>query len=243
MLSTLDLSAYIAAGCFLLFTGVGTAAQVRKLSLRTRSWRAGELPRSRVCDGLLPLREMYSYSAFLLFALSGLTRSSIDFAILLPRLPVVALATVILWFLRFHGAPSARRFFNIALIGDGILVGMLIAASVGLELNHAVLRMAVDSALAAVCFLVFYSKQLQAFTMYKERRSHAVSWLREIGFIMKDASGLWYTATAGSQLALLTLTHVLSLLASGSICAVKFLTERLDMVSRSHRAPPITEAG
>ena len=241
MLSATHLSAYVAAACFLVFTGIGTAAQARKLMLRTRSWRAGELHRSRVCDGLLPLREMYSYSAFLLFALSGLTRSSIDFAILLPRLPVVVLATIILWFLHFHGERGARQFFQVALVGDAVLVAMLLAASFGLNLNHPALRLTVDYSLAAVCFLLFYGKQLQAVTMYREGRSHAVSWLREIGVMIKDISGLWYAAGAGSDLVWLAITHALSVIASGTICCVKFITERLGIVSRPQTAARVTE--
>lgn len=187
--------------------------------------------REQVCDGLLPLREIYSYSAFLLFALSGLTRSSVDYFILIPRLPVVVLATIILWFLQFHGTSSAKRFFRLALIGDGILLIMVVTTHLGYRVDHAAIRMVIDSALAAVSLLLFYGKQMQAVTMYREQRSHAVSWLREIGVFLKDVTGLWYTLLVGSELVWLALTHALSIVASVTICGVKFMIERIHAIS------------
>ena len=80
---------YVAITCFLVFTGVGACAQVYKLIQRTAAWRRGDLPRTHVCDGLHPVREMWSFSAFLLFALSGLTRTYLDYFLLFSRLPVV----------------------------------------------------------------------------------------------------------------------------------------------------------
>ena len=217
---------YIAASCFIIFTVVGAVAQVLKLAKRTRAWRQKELDQDRVCDGLHPVREMWSYSAFLLFALSGLTRSYIDYFLLLSRFPVVMLSTVILWFLQFHGQRGAKRFFRLAILGDGILILLILLVTFRYRFHGTLVPWVVDGALIAVSILLFYGKQLQAFTMYRERRSKAVSWTREIGLVLKDFTGFWYSALVGRELVWVSVTHVLSAISSITICSVKYYSER-----------------
>lgn len=219
---------YIAAGTFLLFTGTGAIAQVIKLTKRTAHWRAGNLERDRVCDGLHPVREFWSYSAFLLFALSGATRSYVDLFLLVSRTPVVLLSTVIMGFLAFHEIRSARKFLYFALVGDLVLFLAIVVLLCGYSIAIPWLAYGVDIALAGISFFLFYGKSLQAYTMWKEKRTMAVSWTREIGLVLKDISGLWYTVTIGSALFFVGLTHVLSMVSSSSICWVKWRRERVE---------------
>lgn len=217
---------YLAAVSFILFTGLGACLQVLKLFRRTQAWKSGELERAHICDGLHPVREMWSYSAFLLFALSGITRSYIDLFLLLSRLPVVLLSTVILWFLQAHGIKGARKFFLLSMLGD-IALGCAIAFTIfGTRLHASIASTLVDGALSIVSFLLFYGKQLQAVTMYRQRKSAAVSWARELGLVIKDATGFWYSFSVGPELMWVSVTHVLSGISSASICLSKYLVER-----------------
>lgn len=221
-----DYSGLVAVTSFLLFTGLGALAQVHKLATRTTLWRAGKLHRSHVCDGLHPVREMWSFSAFTLFALSGLTRSYTDTLLLCSRIPVIALSTIILWFLQFHGQPRAKLFFRIALLSDFVLAALLVFSLDTAFLPDASLSMPVDCGLAIVSVCLFYGKTLQARTMHHTGRTQAVSSLREIGISIKDATGLWYALSIGNELLWVGATHSLSLVSSLSILAAKILVER-----------------
>lgn len=220
-------SGYIAVSSFLLFTGVGGAAQVVKLAQRTRAWRAGLLERSSVCAGLHPVREIWSFAAFSLFALSGLTRSYLDYFLLGSRLPVILLSTAILWFLSFHGAKGAKAFLRIAVAVDLLIAGMITAAASGYSYAHTLIPLVVDIALGGVSLLLLYGKISQALSMYRERRSHAVSWMRETGLVVKDITGLYYSATVGSELFWVSATHIMSGFSSAMICLAKYRVEHL----------------
>lgn len=226
MASHPTIAGYIAVICFLLFTGIGACAQVYKLGQRTRAWRRAALERDRICDGLHPVREMWSFSAFLLFALSGLTRSYVDYFLLLSRLPVVILSTVIIWFLYYHGKKGAGKFFILAVVGDIALIALIVSAFFGYRPASTGIPLIVDGGLSVVGVLLFYGKQLQAVTMYRVQRSQAVSWLRESGLVIKDITGLWYALGVGSELFWVSITHMLSAVSSITICAVKFVVER-----------------
>lgn len=220
-------SGLIAVVCFLLFTGVGACAQILKLIRRTRTWSSGVLDRGQICDGLHPVREMWSFSAFLLFALSGLTRSYIDYFLLLSRLPVVLLSSAILWFLQYHGVKGAKKFFLFALCGDVLLLGMSAAAISGQRYDTTFVPLAVDAALSVIGVLLFYGKQLQALAMYRNRRTQAVSWIRESGLLIKDLTGFWYSSSVGRELLWVSVTHCLSFVSSFTICAAKYYVERV----------------
>ena len=226
-----EITGYIAAACFLTFTGVGALAQVHKLHTRTRAWRQGALERERITEGLHPVREMWSFSAFFLFALSGLTRSYLDYFLLLSRLPVIGFSTIILWFLFRHAREEAFKYFILAVIADGILIVMLFMALSGFRFDGTYVPRVVDAALSIVAILLFYGKQLQAFSMYRQRRSRAVSWLREGGLVIKDLTGLAYSLNIGSELLWVTVTHSLSAVSSTTICLAKFLVERKPRIS------------
>ena len=226
---------YVATICFLLFTGVGACAQIYKLSRRTILWKGGALDRESICEGLHPVREMWSFSAFLLFALSGLTRSYIDYFLVLSRLPVVLLSTGILWFLATYGGQGSRRYFLASLTGVAILLTMIMFVMFGYRFHDSPVSWIVDTTLSVVSLLLFYGKQLQAWTMYREKRSHAVSWLRELGLVIKDGTGLWYSLSVGSELRWVSVTHVLSALSSSTICIVKFVVERRTPLRREEQ--------
>lgn len=219
-------SGYIAAGTFLLLTGTGSCAQLLKLWRREHAWKRGEIQRTQIYDGLHPVRECWSLIAFILFALSGLTRSYTDYFLLLSRLPVIVLSTTILGLLAAHGAPRARRLLLVVGAGNIILIAVLCCTGFGVAIHGSLLSRIVDLCLSAVSVLLFYGKIVQAQTMYLERRSAGVSWLRELGLVVKDLSGLWYALGIGSELMLVGLTHSLSAVSSGSICLVKYLLER-----------------
>lgn len=217
---------HIAALTFLFSTVLGLCAQVYKLRDRAKRWRHGELPREDIYAGLLPERECWSFAAFLLFALSGLTRSYTDLVLIVSRLPAIALATAILYLLAQHGAPRAPRLFRLALAGNGALVLLLAVTVSGGNIGSVLLTTTVDGALGVVCAGLFVGKINQALTMYRMRRSGGVSHLREVGLLMKDATGLWYAVTVGSELLVVGLTHLCAIAGSGAIIAVKFLLER-----------------
>ena len=220
------ITGYIAIASFFIFTGIGACAQVYKLIQRTRALKRGELELDQVCEGLHPVREMWSFSAFLFFALSGLTRTYLDYFLLLSRFPVIILSTVILWFLKHHKLKGADKFFYIALLGNAALISLTVLAISGYSFSQSILPRLIDGTLGVVSLLLFYGKMLQATTMYRNRRSQAVSWLRESGLVVKDLTGLWYSITVGSELFWVSVTHILSALSSFSICLVKFVVER-----------------
>lgn len=217
---------FIAAATFLLLTGTGAAAQVYKLARRTADFQAGNLPRDRIYEGLLPVREMWSLAAFLLFALSGLTRTYLDVFLVVSRTPVIVLSTVIMWYLYRHGARGAARFFRIAVGADIFLCSVIALRALGFDLSASLLPRLVDGALAVVGVLLLYGKLTQARAMHRERRSRAVSWLREGGLVIKDLTGLWYAWSVGSELLLVGITHAFSVVSSAAICTVKFQVER-----------------
>ncbi len=217
---------YLAAAAFLLFTGTGYAAQVIKLSRRSRAWRTGQLEAAAVCEGLHPVREFWSLIAFLLFALSGMTRSYLDWFLVGSRFPVIILATVVLLFLARFEVGRARQLLIVGLCVDALFLLVSAAMTAGVTLHGTFLSKAVDFSLAGVSFFLFYGKSLQAWTMVKRRQSAAVSWFRELGLILKDATGLWYAVTVGNELFWVALTHVLSTISSSSICIAKFWLER-----------------
>ena len=218
-------SGYFAAATFLLCTGIGACAQVHKLRSRGRAWERHEISQSQVFDGLNPVREFWSFSAFTLFALSGLTRSYTDYFLLVSRLPVIALATVILWYLRAHRAPRARELFLAAMVANTILIAVMVCTLLGAPINTAWMPTAVDLCLSVVSVLLFHGKMVQVQLMYRHRKSQAVSWLRELGLIAKDLSGLWYAIVIGPQLFLVGLTHALATVGSVSIIAMKVFLE------------------
>ena len=217
---------YIAAAAFLLFTGSGYTAQVLKLFRRSKACRLGRLSPEAVCDGLHPVREFWSLMAFLLFALSGMTRSYLDWFLVGSRLPVILLANVILIVLVRYRVGRAKVLFPIALGVDAsfLLLGAAIAA--GISVHQTLIPALVDVSLAGVSIFLFYGKSLQAWTMVKQRRSAAVSWWREVGLVLKDLTGLWYALSVGGELFWVALTHVLSTLSSSSICIAKYWIER-----------------
>ena len=216
---------FIAALCFLLFTGGGALAQLWKLTVRTRAFREGVLSQDHVCDGLHPVREMWSFSAFTLFALSGLTRSQTDYFLLLSRVPVIALATGILWYLRLHRQHRAATFFFLALVSDVIVLALLLFVLAGKGSTLTAFSGVVDGLLSVVSVCLFYGKTLQARTMFRTERSQAVSYLREFGVSIKDLTGLWYSVSVGSELLWVGVTHVLSFASSMLIAFVKFVLE------------------
>jgi len=227
-----------AAVTFLLFTGVGALAQVQKLRSRESQWHKGELSRHQIYDGLQPVREVWSFTAFSLFALSGLTRSYLDFVLLFSRLPVICLSTVVLWYLARHQAPSARRFFIFALIVNMIIILMVAAKSMGADFTLTGIPLLIDLSLSVVSVLLFFGKMTQAQRMYVEKRSAAVSWMREVGLVLKDLSGIWYALSVGPELLLVGITHTFSVFSSGTICVVKCLLEQR---SKKSMEPPASK--
>jgi|GEM_PF-3105965 len=217
---------YFAAAIFLVTSGGGSLAQVLKLRSRARMWRAGELQESEICDGLQPVRELWSFTAFSLFALSGLTRSYIDLFLVSSRLPAIFLSTATMWILSIHLRGRATHFLKLALTFDFIFICVAFLAFYGVPLGSSLLARTIDSSLACVSLFLFYGKLKQAKTMFKSQRTQAVSWLRELGLVVKDVSGLWYTLSVGHELIWLSLTHLLSGVSSSLICAAKWRVER-----------------
>ena len=214
--------ALFAALSFFCFVVVGYLAQLVKLRQRERAFQNGNLEQHEVLAGLFPLREFISYVAFLLFALSGLTRSYFDYVLVLSRFPVLVLCTVILAILAKHEGGAARRFYQFSLVGDLLFVAVCAVVLGGAQLEGSLFSRLVDWALSGVSFALFYGKSRQALRMYVRGESAAVSFLREFGVILKDATGLAYAISVGPELFWVGLTHVLSLTSSGAIAAVKF---------------------
>lgn len=219
-------SGFAAAASFLAFTGLGYLAQVIRLVRRKEAKASGALGDQQVTEGLHPVREMWSYLAFLFFALSGITRSYVDFVLLLSRFPVVVLSAVILWFLASEEIPKARTFFIISLIGTAFLLLLSAAAAVGHRVTNPYLVQGVDAVLSCISVFLFYGKSTQAWTMYRDRKARGVSWLREIGVLLKDLFGLWYAVGVGYELRWVTFTHILSAIAGVLICTSKYLVEK-----------------
>lgn len=224
--SVFMISGYVASACFLLFTGAGSIAQVRKLAQRTAEWRAEKLDREAVCDGLLPMREIWAYAAYVLFVMSGMTRAYFDYFLVCSRLPVILLTTIVLWYLQYHQVRSAKTFYSVAVTGNLLLVAMLGVSAAGIGAPLVALRGAVDGVLVVVTAFLFYGKLLQAFTMYRDRRSRGVSLVRELGLVAKDGTGLWYALTVGSELRWVAVTHIVSGVSSLVIGGVKVIVER-----------------
>lgn len=216
---------FSAAISFLVFAGIGSATQVYKLWSRHRQFKQGLLRSEEVCAGLHPTRELWSYAAFLLFALSGTTRSYFDWFLVVSRTPVVIFSTITLGFLARHSVPSAQRYFIISLCGTLALGAAVIAGLNGSTLSGAVAASSVDATLAAVSLLLFYGKSSQALRMYRSRQAGAVSYTREIGLVCKDLAGLWYALVVGAELTWIGVTHALSAMSSGAIVLAKVRVE------------------
>jgi len=218
-------SGYIAAATFLLLTGTGACAQVVKLHRRAGAFKRGEISREQIYAGLLPVRELWSCTAFLLFALSGATRPYTDYFLIASRVPVVVITTIIIFYLARCGASGARRCLHLVLAGDAILAAVLLAVCIGgVQLPPLAPRF-VDGAVALVGALLVYGKLSQAREMHRTRQSEAVSWIREGGLVVKDLTGLYYAATVGLDLLFIGITHALSIVSSTTICAVKHRLE------------------
>ena len=205
---------YIAALTFLVFTGSGYFAQVIKLIRRRRDFLIGKLNRDQICEGLHPTREIISFAAFALFALSGITRSYLDLFLYCSRVPVVFLTLIIVWFLYRYGEARAKRYFFGATCGALILFCLTILVICGVQLYQTPVAYLVDAAVSVSGFMVFYGKILQASLIHRTNSAGAVSLFREVGLLIKDASGLWYASTVGGELFWVGLTHALSGMAS-----------------------------
>lgn len=226
---------YLAAITFLVTSGGGSLAQVLKIKKRQARWRAGEISEAAICEGLHPTRELWSFSAFSFFALSGFTRSYVDLFIICSRIPAIILATITISLMSKHLGGRASSFYAAAL---GLNAASLAVAGTVLvvgPLGGTVFAHGIDWGLGAVSALLFYGKMTQAVSMFKSGKTGAVSWLREIGLVVKDGSGLWYAATVGVELVWIGITHTLSAIASSSICGVKWWVER-----RRPPAAPVT---
>jgi hypothetical protein len=219
-------SGYFAAIAFLVFTGGGSAAQLAKLFGRIKLEKRGALTKEQICEGLHPVRELWSFTAFSLFALSGLTRSYTDYILIGTRIPVIALSTATLAIMSLYQGGRATTFFRWALAADAAVLAVLILVESGVSFDGTMVSLGIDGALSLVSFLLFYGKTKQARTMFQTRKTRAVSWLRELGIVIKDGTGLWYALQVGSELKWIALTHVLSGLSSASICLSKWLVER-----------------
>ena len=219
-------SGYFAAVTFLVFTGGGSVAQVTKLLGRAKAWKQGTLPKEQICEGLHPVRELWSFTAFSLFALSGLTRSYTDYVLVGTRLPVVLLSTGTLAILSAYQGGVAFRYYRWALLVNAFLVSMIALVAAGVSFDGTVISLAIDAALSVVSFFLFYGKSKQAREMLRTKKTRAVSWLRELGVLIKDGTGLWYALQVGSELRWIALTHTLSGISSASICIAKWFVER-----------------
>lgn len=211
-------------------------AQVVKLLKRRTKWRVGELSEADICEGLSPTRELWSFTAFSLFAMSGLTRSYIDLFLICSRVPAIILATMTIWLMSVHGSGAAKRFFKLALGMNVLFIVLAMLVMGGISFGATIAARGVDTALACVSVLLFYGKITQAESMVKTGKTGAVSWLREVGLVVKDTSGLWYAISVGPELFWIGLTHTLSWLASTSICFAKFWVERVLKRAESGRA-------
>lgn len=222
MLTDPILSGAVASAAFLVFTGLGTLAQLLKLRHRAKLAHSSQLPSGEVCEGLNLTRELFAYLAFLFFALSGATRNYFDFFLVFSRLPILALTTWIIWYLFQYGTPRGRELFLLTLIGNALLLLLVSIRLLGLNLNLSLSAQASDLALIAIAALLLYGKLKQAHQMHKLNRSNAVSRTREFGILIKDFSGLWYAWSVGVELLWVALTHFFSIVGSFAILLVKW---------------------
>ena len=231
-------SSLVAATTFLVFVGLGYLAQVVKLLKRVDDHRRGGIPQELVCSGLLPFREFIGYLSFVLFAFSGLTRTYLDQMLLWTRLPVVVLSTAILWILAQNSSStSAKRYLVVALICDCLLILLLVGVGLEFLVVPTDLALVVDLALAAISFVVFYAKLRQAFVMFQNRTGAAVALSRELGIIVKDATGLVYALDIGAELYSVALTHALSIIGSTLICIAKLKSDKSADVPNATKNP------
>lgn len=207
-------SGFVAALTFLITTGIGYFAQVLKLIRRFRKYRAGELTKLEVCQGLHPTREILSFTAFLLFALSGLTRSYLDLFIFGSRMPVIVLSILIIYYLFACGYSRAKFYFFYACLSFFGLSILAVLIATGVRFDQTLFAAGVDATLSAVGFLLFYGKLLQGWHILKLKSAGAVSVFREVGILIKDLSGLWYAFSIGIELFWIGFTHILSAVAS-----------------------------
>lgn len=217
----------VAALCFFFFVVLGYLAQLLKLLQRIAQQQRGELSVEQVFAGIFPLREFLSYVAFLLFALSGLTRSYLDYVLVATRLPVIILASMILALLAKHQGKTALNFYRLSWLGNAGFIAVLGSVLAGVSLYQSFFAQSVDLALSAISFALFYGKSRQAVRMYMQQQSAGVSVLREVGVILKDATGLAYALSVGAELYWVGFTHALSIISSGLIVMVKLLPKRI----------------
>ncbi len=219
---------YLAAISFLIFSGGGTFAQVLKIKSRERLYNQGEIKKDEICDGLSPTREFFSYAAFLTFALSAVTRSYTDYYILLSRLPVIALASIILWQLKVYRGTG--NVFYLTIFGNIILLVLALSSIFGLSTYKIAPLM--DSSVVLVTVFLFFGKISQAKLMWRDKRFSGVSVLRELGTMIKDSFGLLYCYSVGSDLLWIGITHALSFGTSALIILIKSILQHNQDLSR-----------
>lgn len=217
--------AYFAVLTFFLFSVTGAVAQVLKLYSRFLKFKRGEIDITQICLGLHSTRELWSYVAFLLFALSAVTRSYIDYYLFFSRLPVLILSSIIIWFLQFENKKVSRTFY-FSIFGNLLCIALFLYVLNGNSLYDSIFSKIVDCLLLGISFFVFYGKFSQALKMFKTKESEAVSWLREFGLVLKDITGFWYASSVGSELIWVSLTHILSFVGSSSICIAKYFSNK-----------------
>lgn len=220
-------SGWLAATTFFVFTVSGLLSQLTLLLKRQAAFRRGQLKNEEVFQGLEPARELSSFMAFSLFALSGLTRSYVDYILICTRAPAVVLSCIILGILAHHAARKARAYFGLALsVVGAILVLSISRLSIDIE-PPSYLTQSIDYALAISSLSLFIFKLRQAQRMRASGLSAAVSVWRELGILFKDLTGLAYAVSIGSQLFWVATTHVLSGIASVLILLVRLAHLRL----------------
>ncbi|MBX7144942.1 MAG: hypothetical protein K1X79_10860 [Oligoflexia bacterium] len=221
-----NLSGWLAALVFFAFTVSGLLAQARLLLLRERASMTGAITCSEISAGLQPTREFLSFFSFMLFALSALTRSYIDYFLLCTRVPAVLLSAFILVILARHSAGKACIFMRITWALLALFTCVFVLRIFNLSPLPLHLAGPVDIVLAGSSFVLFGSKLQQASQMYASGRSAAVSTWRETGIFLKDATGLIYALNIGNELFWVGLTHVLSGLSSTLILSIKVRNQR-----------------
>jgi len=216
----------LAAISFLLTTVTGYVFQVKKLFLRHRQFNSGLITQEEISEGLTLSREFLSFLAFYMTALSGLSRSYLDWFLVGSRTPVIFLCIVVLYFLSQKNSRS-KFFFLIACFLATFYLLVLVVFSVYGHIYHAPIRYLVDALLIIVILPMFFAKFNQAYQMQKSRMTRGVSIGREIGLIIKDLTGLLYCLQAGSEFYLLAFMHILSGASSFSIFLVKYRVEKI----------------
>ena len=214
----------IAAATFLIFTVSGYLAQVRKLFLRQHKAIRGEIPNEDICAGLSQTREVFSFVAFLSFALSGMTRSFFVWMLVLCRAPVVIATSVILWFIAQYEGKSKLAFW-FSLFGLVLLFGCAGMVLSGVPLAGGLFAKSIDCLVLVTALPLVYGKTNQAYQMYRTRRVAAVSLFREFGLVLKDLTGFLYAYSVGSELYAVALMHALSFFSSMLISMAKVSVE------------------